>query len=105
MELVMFNWLFRNKKKEAAADLEAALNAKLADKLKNYNADEDISISDFSEVDFNENDEKTTDKKDRVKKEDMWGQANPSETGKSNKEDRRKIEIRQANRRRLDRWK
>ncbi|MFA9420118.1 MAG: hypothetical protein ACERLB_08200 [Gammaproteobacteria bacterium] len=101
----MFNWLYRNKKKEAAADHEAALNVKLADKLKNYNADEDISISDFSEVDFNENDEKTTDKKDRGKKVDMWGQANPSETGKSNKEDRRQIEIRQANRRGLDRRK
>ena len=93
MVLVMFNWLFRNKKKATAAAL--------ADKLKNYNADEDISISDFSEVDFNENDEKTTDKKGRVKNVDAWGQANPSETGKSNKEDRQQIDRRQASRRRV----
>ena len=40
----MFNWLFGNKKKEAAANHEAELNAKIANKLKNYNIDEDISV-------------------------------------------------------------
>jgi hypothetical protein len=99
----MFNWLFGNKKKGAVADHEAELNAKLADKLKNYNADEDISVTDFSEIDFDENDENTTDKKGRAKNVDVWGQANPGETGKWNKEDRRQIDRRQANRRRGDR--
>ena len=99
----MFNWLFRSKKKKAAADHEAELNARIADKLKNYNADEDDTISDFSEVDFDEDDKKTTDKNDRVKNVDMWGQANPSETGKWNKQERRKIDRRRANRRRPDR--
>ena len=99
----MFNWLFRSKKKEAAAAHEAELNARITDKLKNYNADEDDSISDFSEVDFDEDAKKTTDKNDRVKKVDMWGQANPSETGKWNKQERRKIDRRQANSRRANR--
>ena len=56
----MFNWLFSNKRKKAAADheaelkakladrFEAELKAKLADRLKNYIADEDISVSNFS---------------------------------------------------------
>ncbi len=99
----MFNWLFRNKKKEAAANHEAELNAKIANKLKNYNVDEDISVSNFSEIDFNENKGKETGKTDRVKHVDKWGQANPSETGKWNKEDKRQIDRRQANRRRIDR--
>jgi S-adenosylmethionine hydrolase len=98
----MFNWLFRNKKKEAAANHKAELNAKIANKLKNYNVDEDISVSSFSEIDFNENKRKETGKKDRVKNVDTWGQANPSETGKLNKENRRQIDRRQANRRRAD---
>jgi hypothetical protein len=85
----MFNWVFRNKKKEASADYEAELNAKIGDKLKNYNADEDISVSDFSEIDFNENNEKKNDKRSCVKNVDVWGKANPGETGKWNKEDSR----------------
>ena len=99
----MFTWLYKNKKKQVAADHEAELSAKLADKLKSYNADEDISVSDFSEVDFNENDEKTLDRKGAVKNVDVWGQANPSETGKWNKANRRQTESRQASRRRVDR--
>ncbi len=99
----MYNWLFKNKKKEIAANHEAELSAKLADKLKSYNADEDISISDFSGADFNENDEKTSDKKGAVKNVDVWGQANPSETGKWNKTNRRQTERRQASRQRVDR--
>ena len=99
----MFNWLFRSKKKQATAAHEAELNARIADKLMNYNADEDDTISDFSEVDFDEDVKKTTDKNDRVKNVDMWAQANPSETGKWNKQERRKINRRRANRRRPDR--
>jgi hypothetical protein len=99
----MFSWLFRNKKKEAAANHEVELNAKIAKKLKNYDIDEDISVSSFSEIDFNENKGKETGKKDRVKNIDTWGQANPGETGKLNKEDRRQIDRRQASRRRVNR--
>jgi len=77
------------KKKEAAADYEAELNAKIGDQLKNSNADEDISISNFSEIDFNENDEKKNDKRSCVKNVEVWRKANPGETGKWNKEDRR----------------
>ncbi len=103
MELIMFNWLFRSEKKKAAADHEAELNARIADKLKDYDADEDDSIADFSDVDFDENVKKKTDRKDRVKNVDIWGQANPSETGKWNKQERRKINRRQAKRRRTNR--
>jgi hypothetical protein len=85
----MFNWLFGRKKKQAAAVHEAELTAKLAEKLKYYNADKDISVSDFSEIDFDENDEKRADRKGRVKNTDVWGEANPGETGKWIKEDRR----------------
>ena len=101
----MFNWLFRNKRKKAAADHEAELKAKLAGRLKNYSVDEDISVSNFSEVDFNENNENTTEKKNRVKNVDAWRQANPSETGKWNNDEKRQISRRQANRRRGDRRK
>jgi len=85
----MFNWLLRNKRKKAATAHEAELEAKLADKLKNYNADEDISVSDFSGIDFNENHKKKNDKRNCVKNVDVWGRANPGETGKWNKEGRR----------------
>jgi len=117
LKLIMFNWLFRYKRKKAAADheaelkakladrFEAELKAKLADRLKNYIADEDISVSNFSGVNFNENDEKTTGKKDGVRNVDAWGQANPSETGKWNKDEKRQISRRQAKRRRGDRRK
>ncbi len=100
LKLIMFNWLFRNKGKKAAADHEAELKAKLADRLKNYIADEDISVSNFSGVNFDENDEKTTGKKDSVRNVDAWGQANPRETGKWNKDEKRQISRRQAKRRR-----
>ena len=99
----MFNWLFRNKRKQAAAAHEAELKAKLADKLKHYYADEDTEVSNFSEVDFNENNQKTTGKNGSVKKVDVWGQANPSEMGKRNQEEKRQTSRRQANRRRGDR--
>ena len=101
----MFNWLFRNKRKKATADHEAEVKAKLADRLKNYSVDEDISVSNFSEVDFNENDEKTTSKKDSVKNVDVWGQANPSETGKWYHDEKQQINRRQVNQRRGDRRK
>ena len=113
----MLNWLLGKWRKKAAAGheaelkakladrFEAELKAKLADRLKNYIADEDISVSNFSEVNFNENDEKTTDKKDGVRNVDAWGQANLSETGKWNKDEKRQISRRQAKRRRGDRRK
>ena len=99
----MFNWLFRNKRKQAAAAHEAELKAKLAEKLKHYYADEDTEVSNFSEADFNENDKKTTGKKGNVKNVDAWGQANPSEMGKRNQEEKRQISRRQTNRRRDER--
>jgi len=109
----MFNKLFRNKVKEAEAELnakqaaaahEAELNARLAERLKYYNADEDDSVSDFSEINFKENPDKTSDITDRNANVDVWGQANPAETTQWKKENRRRnSDRRQTARRKLDR--
>jgi hypothetical protein len=90
----MFGWIFKNRKKVASvtpnmAMSELAMRASIAGKLRNYNADEDTTISEFTLA----NDEKGT--KTAVKKTsttayDVWGQANPRETGKWYKEVRRK---------------
>ena len=90
----MFNWLFAKRRKSASVtpDLamrELATRAKIAYKLRNYNADEDTTISEFSLAD-DEKGIKTADKITSVTDYDVWGQANPRETGKWNKEVRRK---------------
>jgi len=100
----MFNWLFANRRKSASvtpeltmrelamrelAMRELAMKAKIAGKLRNYNADEDTTISEFSLADDEEG-IKNTDKMTSVTDYDVWGQANPRETGKWNKEVRRK---------------
>lgn len=90
----MFNWLFANKRESASVTPESAMRelgmrASIADKLKNYNADEDTTISEFSLAD-DEKGIKSTDEMTSVTDYDVWGQANPRETGKWNKEARRK---------------
>ncbi len=90
----MFNWLFANRGKGAsdAPELvmrELAMRANIADKLRNYNADEDTTISEFSLAD-DEKGVKATGKRTPVTDYDVWGQANPGETGKWNKEARGK---------------
>ena len=108
----MFERILRNKVKEAEAELnakqaaaahEAELNKRLAERLKHYNADEDDSVSDFSDIDFKENPDKTSKIRDREGNVDVWGQANPAETTQWNKENRRKSDRRQTSRRKLDR--
>ena len=90
----MFNWLFANKRESASVTRESAMTelgmrASIVDKLKNYNVDEDTTISEFSLAD-DEKGIKTTDKITSVTDYDVWGQANPKETGKWNKEVRQK---------------
>ena len=90
----MFNWLFANKRESASVTpksvmRELGVRASIDDKLKNYNADEDTTISEFSLAD-DEKGTKSTDKMTSVTDYDVWGQANPRETGKWNKEVRRK---------------
>jgi hypothetical protein len=90
----MFNWLFANKRESASVTPESTMRelgmrASIADKLRNYNVDEDTTISEFSLAD----DDKginTTGKITSVADYDVWGQANPKETGKWNKEVRQK---------------
>jgi hypothetical protein len=112
----MFERIFRNKVKEAEAEYEAELNAKqaaaahetelnkrLAERLKHYNADEDDSVSNFSDIDFKENSDKTSEITNREGNVDVWGQANPAETTQWNKENQGKSDRRQTARRKLDR--
>jgi len=103
----MFNWLFANRRKSDSvtpeltkrevAMRELAMRAKIADKLRNYNSEEDTTISEFSLAD-DEKGTKSTDKMTSVTDYDVWGQANPWETGKWNKEIRRKRGRTQVNR-------
>ncbi len=76
----MFNWLLPNRGKDTSVIGELAMRASIAYKLKNYNADEDTTISEFSLADDA--------KKTKAKKNDAWSQANPHETGKWKKENR-----------------
>lgn len=95
----MFNWLFANRRKSDSvtpeltkrevAMRELAMRANIADKLRNYNSEEDTTISEFSLAD-DEKGIKSTDEMTSVTDYDVWGQANPRETGKWNKEARRK---------------
>ncbi len=98
----MFNWLFANKRESASVTPESAMRelgmrASIADKLKYYNADEDTTISEFSLAD-DEKGIKATGKITSVTDYDVWGQANPKETGKWNKEVRQERNRTQARR-------
>jgi len=86
----MFNWLFTSRRTSApltpkSAMKELAMRASIAVKLRNYNADEDTTISEFSLV----GDRKAIETKSKITSAtdyDVWDKANPRETGKSNKE-------------------
>jgi len=83
----MFNWLLPKKAKDTSVIGELAMRSSITDKLQNYNADEDTTISEFSLA----NDDKkssTTGSLARVRNKDAWSQANPGETGKWKKENR-----------------
>jgi len=91
----MFDWLFANKRNSASADPELskkqvamnelAMRANIAIKLRSYNADEDTTTSNFSLPD-DEKGIKAADKNRPITDHDVWGQANPGETGKWIKE-------------------
>jgi len=94
----MFKWLFANKRKSASATpvlskrevamSELAMRTNIADKLRSYNADEDTTASNFSLPD-DEKEIKSAGKMHSIADGDVWGQANPGETGKWIKEVRR----------------
>lgn len=77
---------------------ELAMRASIAGKLRNYNADEDTTISEFTLAE-DEKGIKTVGKMKSVKDHDVWGQANPRETGKWYKEVRRKTKRSQVGKR------
>lgn len=85
----MFSWLFAKRKKSDSVRPELIMRATIADKLKQYNADEDTTISEFSLADDGPR-KKTAPMLTPAGKGDVWGQANPSESGIWKKENRRK---------------
>ena len=66
---------------------ESALKANIADKLKGYNADEDTTISNFTLAE-DEVERKLINKSTGAGSRDVWGQADPRETGRWNRENR-----------------
>ncbi|MCP4430533.1 MAG: hypothetical protein GY806_06105 [Gammaproteobacteria bacterium] len=72
----MFNWLFSNRGKSSPDISELAMRAKIAHKLKNYNPEEDTTISEFSLADDDE-DKKTAEDLMSAKNSDIWGPSNP----------------------------
>jgi hypothetical protein len=103
----MFNWLFANKRKNASATpelsrrevamSELAIRANIANKLKSYSAEEDTTTSDFSLPGENIR-KKPVQKASSITDHDVWGQANPRETGKWIKEVRQQRISAQASR-------
>ena len=86
----MFSWLFTNRRTSTpltpkSAIGEIAMRASIAVKLRNYNADEDTTISEFS-LGGDKKFAGTTSKITFNTDYDVWGKANPRETGKWNKE-------------------
>ena len=67
---------------------ETALRANIANKLKSYNADEDTTISNFTLAE-EEVERKLSNKPASVNGRDVWGQADPRETGRWKKENRK----------------
>ena len=91
----MFRWFFKHEnQKETAASRKSAIRqdlatrASIANKLKNYKADEDTSISKFTLAE-DVPESKRNIHSARMKSRDPWGQANPRESGKWNREDRK----------------
>jgi len=97
----MFKWFFKRGNQSETVDPEPAISRKSAirselamrasitKKLRRYNADEDTTISKFTLAD-DKAERKHEMKLTQVKTRDAWGQADPRETGKWNKEDRQK---------------
>ena len=85
----MFNWLFSKRGKITSVTRDLAMRANIAGKLRNYDADEDTTISEFSLGD-DEKERKTTNQMASVRYFDVWNQANPGETGQWKKDDRQK---------------
>ena len=97
----MFKWFFKQENQQQTVSRKSAIRqdlatrASIANKLRNYKADEDTTISRFT---LAEDPPKSKHRitSTRVKSGDPWGQANPGETGKWNREDR-KLRVRKSN--------
>ena len=77
----MFNWLFAKREKGPSIPSELAMRANIANKLKSYKVEEDTTISQFSLAD-EEKEKKALNKTSPIRSGDVWGLANPGETGK-----------------------
>ena len=101
----MFKFLFKHRDRGAAVDQklalqrelehrrklekrqELAMQANIANKLKGYKADEDTTISNFTLAE-DEVERRLLTRSASAKGQDVWGQANPRETGRWKKENR-----------------
>ena len=102
----MFKWFFKHENQTATDGREVemirksairrdlATRASIASKLRNYNAAEDTTTSKFTLADDGP-ERKRKPGSTGVKTRDPWGQANPRESGKWNKEDR-KVRVRKS---------
>ena len=81
----MFDWLFAKREKGPSIPSELAMRANIANKLKSYKADEDTTISQFSLADEGK-EPKAMSKTSPPGSSDVWGMANPGETGKWKRE-------------------
>jgi len=68
---------------------DSALRANIANKLRNYNADEDTTISNFT-IAEDEVERNLAGRPTRARNQDVWGQANPRESGRWKKENRKR---------------
>jgi hypothetical protein len=91
----MFKWFFRHEdqhetamNRKSAIRQDLAMRASIASKLRKYNPDEDTTTSNFTLAD-DAPVSKPGISPPRDKNRDPWGQANPRETGKWNKENRK----------------
>ena len=81
----MFDWLFAKREKGPSIPSELAMRANIANKLKSYKVEEDTTISQFSLADEGK-EPKAMSKTSPLSGSDVWGLANPGETGKWKRE-------------------
>ena len=84
-KLALQRELERRRKTELCSDSELRQN--IANKLKSYRADEDTTISNFTLAE-DQVERKMLNRSSASRGSDVWGQANPRETGRWKKEDR-----------------
>lgn len=86
-KLVVQREMHHTRKQEMRSEL--AMRANIASKLKHYSVEEDTTISNFKLAE-DEVERRLPGKSTSARSKDIWGQANPRETGYWKKENRNK---------------